>query len=144
MILWCARGGGEYIFNFNNLLRWVKKLDDRFHEIDHGTDNLLADSSFVVDQRGAVSWQDGGERSSWRLPARRLKHWWLFRGRGPSRRAGYRGRRCCSRIASTRRFSRSGKNLVCIIRRSSAASSGRWRTARWQHSTTGRDRARRR
>src|SRR5260370_11156138 len=25
-------------------------LDDRFHEIDHGTDNLLADSSFVVDQ----------------------------------------------------------------------------------------------
>src|SRR5258708_35167389 len=75
-------------------------------------------------KRGAVSWQDGGERSSWRLPARRLKHWWLFRGRGPSRRAGYRGRRCCSPIASTRRFSRSGKNLVCIIRRSSAASSG--------------------
>src|SRR6266478_5077443 len=27
---------------------WV--LDDRFHEIDHGTDNLLADSSFVFDQ----------------------------------------------------------------------------------------------
>src|SRR5258705_7757344 len=25
-------------------------LDDRFHEIDHGTDNLLADSSFVFDQ----------------------------------------------------------------------------------------------
>src|SRR5206468_12150024 len=62
-------------------------------------------------KRGAVSWQDGGERSSWRLPARRLKHWWLFRGRGPSRRAGYRGRRCCSPIATTRRFSRSGKNL---------------------------------
>src|SRR5882757_9301411 len=39
-------------------------------------------------KRGAVSWQDGGERSNWRLPARRLKHWWLFRGRGPSRRAG--------------------------------------------------------
>src|SRR2546425_7180249 len=27
-----------------------RSLDDRFHEIDHGTDNLLADSSFVVDQ----------------------------------------------------------------------------------------------
>src|SRR5712671_4867158 len=26
------------------------RLDDRFHEIDHGTDNLLADSSFVFDQ----------------------------------------------------------------------------------------------
>ena len=42
-------------------------------------------------KRGAVSWQDGGERSSWRLPARKLKHWWLSRGREASRRAGYRG-----------------------------------------------------
>ena len=25
-------------------------LDDRFHETDHGTGNLLADSSFVVDR----------------------------------------------------------------------------------------------
>src|SRR5258708_38108157 len=62
-------------------------------------------------KRGAVSWQDGGERSSWRLPARRLKHWWLFRGRGPSRRAGYRGRRCRSPIASTRRFFAVGQKL---------------------------------
>jgi hypothetical protein len=28
----------------------LKLLDDRFHETDHGTGNLLADSSFVVDR----------------------------------------------------------------------------------------------
>src|SRR4029077_2083096 len=34
------------------------------------------------------------------------------------------------------------KDLAYIIRRSSAASSGHWRMARWQPSTTDRDRAR--
>ena len=27
-----------------------ERLDDRFHKTDHGTGNLLADSSFVVDR----------------------------------------------------------------------------------------------
>ena len=31
-------------------IRALANLDDRFHEIDHGTDDLLADSSFVFDQ----------------------------------------------------------------------------------------------
>src|SRR5258708_22897687 len=57
-------------------------------------------------------------------------------------RTGSRGQRCCSLTMRTRRSSRWDKDLACIIRRSSAVSSGRWRTARWQHSTTDRDRAR--
>src|SRR5258708_33295393 len=39
-------------------------LDDRFHEIDHGTNNLLADSSFVVDQTRSgimAGWRRGVE-----------------------------------------------------------------------------------
>ena len=52
---------------------------------------FFADPPLWLIKRGAVSWQDGGERSSWRLPARRLKHWWLSRGREASRRAGIAG-----------------------------------------------------
>ena len=33
-----------------SLAAFVNILDDRFHETDHGTGNLLADSSFVVDR----------------------------------------------------------------------------------------------
>jgi protein-L-isoaspartate O-methyltransferase len=44
----------------------LARLDDRFHETDHGTGNLLADSSFVVDRTRSASWQDGGKRSRWR------------------------------------------------------------------------------
>ena len=35
-----------------------------------------------------------------------------------------------------------GEDLACIIRRSSAASSGRWPMVRWRHSMTDHDRAR--
>jgi hypothetical protein len=63
-------------------------------------------------------------------------------GRGPSRRAGYRGRRCCSAIGRSRRSLPWDAALACTIRRSSAASSGPWPMAYWRPSTTDRDRAR--
>src|SRR5262245_10927476 len=63
-------------------------------------------------ERGVASWQDGDRRSRWRC-------------REPSRRAGWSGRRCCLPTVRTRRSLRWGKGSACIIRRSSAASSGR-------------------
>ena len=42
--------------------RWL--LDDRFHETDHGTGNLLADSSFVVDRTRS------GIMAGWRASGR--------------------------------------------------------------------------
>ena len=60
----------------------------------------------------------------------------------PRRRAAWSGRKCCSPIASSRRFLPWDKNLAYTIRRSSAASSGHWPMARWRPSTTDRDRAR--
>jgi hypothetical protein len=47
-----------------------------------------------------------------------------------------------SRSVRTRRSLRWGKGSACIIRRFSAASSGRWRMGRWRHSMTARDPAR--
>ena len=42
-------------------------VDDRFHETDHGTGNLLAwIPRLWLIERGAASWQDGGKRSRWR------------------------------------------------------------------------------
>ena len=49
---------------------------------------------------------------------------------------------CCSPIARSRRSLRWDTDLASIIRRSSAASSGRWPMARWRPSTTDRNRAR--
>ena len=43
-----------------------KALDDRFHETDHGTGNLLWIPRLWLIERGAASWQDGGKRSRWR------------------------------------------------------------------------------
>src|ERR1700692_2437126 len=94
--------------------------------------NLWVDGGFLVlrlAKRGAASWQDGGEQSNWQLPAKRLKDGRLFRGREPSRRAGYRGRRCCWPIARILRSVRWGKELGFIIKRFSAlrgAGAGLW------------------
>src|SRR6476619_5922204 len=81
--------------------------------------NLWVDGGFLVlrlAKRGAASWQDGGEQSKWQCPAKRLKDWRLFRGREPSRRAGYRGRRCCWPIARILRSVRWGKELGFTIK----------------------------
>ena len=61
---------GGWCYTKEIVMPWYGKffedLDDRFHETDHGTGNLLADSSFVVDRTRSASWQDGGKRSRWR------------------------------------------------------------------------------
>src|ERR1700692_5150821 len=109
--------------------------------------NLWVDGGFLVlrlAKRGAASWQDGGEQSNWQLPAKRLKDGRLFRGREPSRRAGYRGRRCCWPIARILRSVRWGKELGFTIKRFSAAWSGRWAMGRWRPSRIGRGRAKNR
>src|SRR6202022_1489787 len=67
---------------------------------------------------------------------KRLKDWGFFRGREPSRRAGYRGRRCCWPIARILHSVRWGKELGSTIRLFSAAWSGRWPMGRWRQSRT--------
>ncbi len=56
--------------------------------------------------------------------------------------AGWRGQRCCSAIVSGCRSLPWDKDLACIIRRCSAASSGCWPMVRWRPSTIARARAR--
>jgi hypothetical protein len=67
------------------------------------------------------------------------RHWCsrIFRGREPSRRAGYRGRRYCWPIARILRSVRWGKELGFTIKRFSAAWSGRWAVGRWRRSRIG-------
>ena len=49
-----GQSGHRYILG-GEAMSLGKVLDDRFHETDHGTGNLLADSSFVVDRtRGGI------------------------------------------------------------------------------------------
>src|SRR5258707_14555908 len=61
-----------------------------------------------------------------------------------SRRAGYRGRRCCWPIARILRSVRWGKELGFTIKRFSAAWSGRWAMGRWWRSRIGHGRAKNR
>ncbi|UFW44930.1 IS630 family transposase [Bradyrhizobium sp. WSM471] len=84
-------------------------------------------------KRGAVSWLDGGERSSWRRPTKRSQHWRLFRGRELKSRDGCRGRRCCWPIARTLRVLRSGPKTRSPSSDGAAlcrASAGRWAAGR--------------
>src|SRR6202048_711754 len=62
----------------------------------------------------------------------------------PTMTAGYRGRRCCWRIARILRSVRWGKELGSIIRLFSAAWSGRWLMGRWRQSRTDHGRAKNR
>src|SRR5438094_10057507 len=92
-----------------------RSLDDRFHEGGHhGTDDLLADSSF------AVSGTRSGIMARWRqavevaMTDEEIGSLTVL-SREPSRRAGWSGRRCCLPTVRTRRSLRWGKGSACII-----------------------------
>ena len=96
----------------------------------------------LIWKQGLRTWRDGGRRSNWQL-ARRI---WRRCARSPARernrRAGSSERGFCWPTARTHRFSRWGEPWAYTIRRSSAASSGRWPMGRCRRSTIDRGPAR--
>ena len=118
------------------------RLDDRFHETDHGTGNLLADSSFVVDRtrsgimagwRQAVALAMTGEEIEALTALSRSRTEPAGRVSRAAMLLGYRGEAIV--------LCRGTKTWRASSRRCSAASSERWPMAGLRHLMTDRDRA---
>ena len=114
---------GLPFFSIDNV---TAPLDDRFHETDHGTGNLLADSSFVVDRTRS------GIMAGWRQAVGDDRRGEIATD-GSVTVADRTGR---PGVAGSDAARLSGEAIAC-----SAASSERWPMARLRHLMTDRDRA---